>query len=196
MDCAQVDEQPTQPIQKLGLVGDGGVIHLPSECCSFLKDAAEHIEDGIFAVPFSAAALRVLASFCSAPPKVRHASARLIDRLHIFIHACLLSRAGYPRCCGEANGRGRARCFNHRAPAHEHRHRATVRGASSGQLLRLRKRAQARQPCRRPHPGIDPRRSRAPRRRPRPEPRQKCTAYIVLVGIGPAVVEHVVGAGE
>ena len=74
-DVAMADEHARldRPIQKLGLVGDGGVVHLPSSCCSFLKDASDYIEDGLFAVPFSAAALRVVEAFCSTPAQVSRA---------------------------------------------------------------------------------------------------------------------------
>ena len=108
MNTAMVDPQPTRPIAKLGLVGEGGVVHLPASCCSFLKDASEYIEDGLFAVPFSAAALRVVEAFCSTPIQVRSASATSTGPHYtsdlISLRVCRFASTGHPSRHGEANG--------------------------------------------------------------------------------------------
>ena len=48
----------------LGLAGIGGTVYLHDlECCAFVKDASEHLEGGHLPVPFSVAALEVVASY-------------------------------------------------------------------------------------------------------------------------------------
>ena len=115
MNTAMVDAQPTRPIAKLGLVGEGGVVHLPASCCSFLMDASEYIEDGLFAVPFSVAALRVVEAFCSTPiqvssrPASRHGTPQLLRSRKPERMPCRVRRSSKPPWRGQ-RAPGLTRC--------------------------------------------------------------------------------------
>jgi hypothetical protein len=115
MNTAMVDAQPTRPIAKLGLVGEGGVVHLPASCCSFLMDASEYIEDGLFAVPFSVAALRVVEAFCSTPiqvssrPASRHDTPQLLRSRKPERMPCRVHRSSKPPWRGQ-RAPGLTRC--------------------------------------------------------------------------------------
>ena len=114
-NTAMVDAQPTRPIAKLGLVGEGGVVHLPASCCSFLMDASEYIEDGLFAVPFSVAALRVVEAFCSTPiqvssrPASRHGTPQLLRSRKPERMPCRVRRSSKPPWRGQ-RAPGLTRC--------------------------------------------------------------------------------------
>ena len=69
------DDRPVEPCTLVSL--DGGLVEIDSASCSFLRDATEHVDKGVYPVPFSVKALNVISAFTNS---VRQTQVRLCPR--------------------------------------------------------------------------------------------------------------------